>query len=204
MSLILPFPLMSGSFVPTGAATVDQFSPTTVHSDSIHNNPHAKLLANDVAIKNAVDEITNSSYKEIYWRQYVPTGVLFTAEPSFESISVPAGSFSTMFFVEINVGLYAPDQESATGVFIAPTHNVQKGAKIPNLSPLPAPIVQPFGFVGVYTNRIGTSGHFQALEFYVQRSFKHDDISTPHTFSLRAWPNDVNFLHEITVRVFGY
>jgi hypothetical protein len=46
---------MSAAFAPTGGATVDQFGPSTVHNDDVHNNPHAKLLANDVAIKVAFD-----------------------------------------------------------------------------------------------------------------------------------------------------
>lgn len=58
MSLTLPYPTMSGSFAPTGAATVDEFIPSTVHNDVNHNNPHAKLLANDAAIKAAVDAIS--------------------------------------------------------------------------------------------------------------------------------------------------
>jgi hypothetical protein len=60
MALTLPYPTMSGSFSPTGAATVDQFAPETVHNDSAHNNPHAKLLANDVAIKAYVDALGSS------------------------------------------------------------------------------------------------------------------------------------------------
>lgn len=50
MALTLPYPTMSAAFAPTGAATIDQFSPPIVHSDTVHNNPHAKLLANEVAI----------------------------------------------------------------------------------------------------------------------------------------------------------
>ncbi len=50
MALTLPYPTMSAAFAPTGAATIDQFSPPIVHSDVVHNNPHAKLLANDIAL----------------------------------------------------------------------------------------------------------------------------------------------------------
>lgn len=57
MSLTLPYPTMSGSLAPTGAATIDQFTSVTVHGDAVHNNPHAKLLANDTAIKSAVDTL---------------------------------------------------------------------------------------------------------------------------------------------------
>ncbi len=57
MALTIPYPTMSAAFAPTGAATVDQFSPTTVHNDAAHNNPHAKLLANDVAIASSVNTL---------------------------------------------------------------------------------------------------------------------------------------------------
>lgn len=49
MAITLPYPTMSGVFAPTGGATVDQLIPSSVHSDQVHNNPHAKLLANDNA-----------------------------------------------------------------------------------------------------------------------------------------------------------
>jgi hypothetical protein len=46
---------MSAGFAPTGGATVDQFAVGTVHNDPGHNNPHAKLLANDNALKVALE-----------------------------------------------------------------------------------------------------------------------------------------------------
>jgi hypothetical protein len=69
MALILPYPTMSGSLAPSGAATIDQFASTTVHSSLVHNNPHAKLLANDVAIKAAFDllETTVSASNPPSW-----------------------------------------------------------------------------------------------------------------------------------------
>ena len=54
MSITLPYPTMGGSFVPIGAASIDQFTPPTVHSDTAHNNPHAKLLENDKALGAAI------------------------------------------------------------------------------------------------------------------------------------------------------
>lgn len=54
MALILPYPTLSGAFSITGS-TVDVFTPTTVHNDTNHNNPHAKLLENDIAIKTYID-----------------------------------------------------------------------------------------------------------------------------------------------------
>lgn len=50
MALTLPYPTLSGAFTISGPAQVDIFGTTTVHNDTNHNNPHAKLLANDVAI----------------------------------------------------------------------------------------------------------------------------------------------------------
>jgi hypothetical protein len=58
--MALPYPTMSGSFVPTGAATVDEFSAPIVHSDAVHNNPHAKLLANDVSLNSRVQVLESS------------------------------------------------------------------------------------------------------------------------------------------------
>lgn len=57
MSVNLPYPALDGAFTITGA-NVDVFSPSTVHTDAHHNNPHAKLLQNDIELKAAVDGIS--------------------------------------------------------------------------------------------------------------------------------------------------
>lgn len=48
MALTLPYP------------TYSAFVPATVHSQTIHNTPHAGLLSNDVAIKSFVDSLETS------------------------------------------------------------------------------------------------------------------------------------------------
>jgi len=61
MSVTLPYPTLSAAFTITGGATIQVFAPTTVHNDVNHNNPHAKLLANDNALKGAVDTLQAQS-----------------------------------------------------------------------------------------------------------------------------------------------
>jgi hypothetical protein len=55
MALTLTYTTMSGGLFPSGAASIDQFTPITVHTDVAHNNPHAKLLKNDNDIASYVN-----------------------------------------------------------------------------------------------------------------------------------------------------
>jgi len=88
MVLTLPYPTLSGAFSPTGA-DINLFAPTIVHSDANHNDPHAKLLANDVAIAAELNGLsagviestyvgvsgTGATYLYTYIGNYVPLSI---------------------------------------------------------------------------------------------------------------------------------
>lgn len=57
MAIELPYPTMSGTFTPTGGATIDEFSAASIHDSDTHNNPHSKLLANDVDLDSRLQSL---------------------------------------------------------------------------------------------------------------------------------------------------
>ena len=40
--------------------SLDQFTPVTVHSDTVHNTPHNRLIVNDVALDNQLYSVSSS------------------------------------------------------------------------------------------------------------------------------------------------
>jgi hypothetical protein len=62
MALILPY------------TSIDQFVPTTVHSDDVHNEPHNRLIANDISIAAAVvtleGQVPALTASDAFWIQH--------------------------------------------------------------------------------------------------------------------------------------
>ena len=196
--------------------TIEQFEGSTVHSNDAHNSPHNKLLANDIALQNAVNVNQTSiaslqssvasinALKEYTSAYYSPSGGYWTSKPTIANITVPASTFSSFYYVEIQVGLWTPDATSAPGVFVYPVHTVQKGVWTPSLTPVP--VSSPWGFVGIYTTKSGSTGHFWGRETTITRTFKHTDVSSSHTFNFSAgrtaYP-DYQTMWEIQIRIYG-
>ena len=195
---------------------IEQFDTATVHSSSAHNSPHNKLLANDLQLKSAHDSLESTvsslqssvasinALKEYASAYYSPSGAYWTSKPTISNILVPASTFSSFYYVEIQVGLWTPDGTSAPGVYVYPVHTVQKGAWTPSLTPVP--VSSPWGFVGIYTAKAGSTGHYWGRETTIIRQFKHTDVTTSHSFQFsagRAAYPDYSSMWEILIRIYG-
>jgi hypothetical protein len=113
MAITLPYPIMSGGITPTGGASVDQFAASSVHSDAVHNNPHAKLLANDNSLLSSINSL-NSSVSSVVSTIPISDGMSVTYSGGTNpgswvticSAGVQFYNVPTIFLVQYGVGYY--------------------------------------------------------------------------------------------------